>query len=75
MLIVISAILSWVPALAESIVGVWIDKLVDPFLNLFRKGPIRKLIYGTGIDLSPVVALLVLYVAQYLVESLGSKFI
>ena len=59
--IVINAILSWVPALSNSVVGQWIDKVVNPYLNLFRRGPLAKLAFSTGIDFSPILALLVLY--------------
>ena len=62
--IVINAILSWVPALSNSVVGQWIDKVVNPYLNLFRRGPLAKLAFSTGIDFSPILALLVLYFVQ-----------
>lgn len=62
--IVINAILSWVPALNNSVVGQWINKIVEPYLNLFRKGPLARLAYSTGIDFSPIIALLVLYLVQ-----------
>ena len=37
LLIVIDAIMSWLPMLSNSIVGRFLDKVVNPYLNLFRK--------------------------------------
>ncbi|TSO26171.1 YggT family protein [Lactobacillus sp. LL6] len=65
--IVINAILSWVPILNNSVIGEWLNKIVNPYLNLFRKGPLARLAYSTGIDFSPIIALLVLYFVQYYV--------
>ncbi|MGQ5709138.1 YggT family protein [Lactobacillus sp. PSON] len=62
--IVINAILSWVPILNNSVVGEWLNKIVNPYLDLFRKGPLARLAYSTGIDFSPIIALLVLYIVQ-----------
>ncbi|MDM8282646.1 YggT family protein, partial [Lactobacillus gallinarum] len=53
--IVIDAILSWVPMLSNSVIGRFLDKIVNPYLNLFRKGPFAKLAYSTGIDISPII--------------------
>lgn len=62
--IVIDAIMSWLPFLANSILGRLLDKIVDPYLNLFRQGPIRKLAFATGIDVSAVIGLFILYFIQ-----------
>lgn len=62
--IVIDAILSWVPMLSNSVIGRFLDKIVNPYLNLFRKGPFAKLAYSTGIDISPIIGLFILYFAQ-----------
>lgn len=64
LLIVINAILSWVPFLANSFVGRLINKIVNPYLKLFRIGPLEKLAYSTGIDISPIVGLFLLYFVQ-----------
>lgn len=61
LLIVVNALLSWIPSLNYSKVGQWIAKIVDPYLNWFRRGPFVRLIQATGIDFSPIVALMVLY--------------
>lgn len=52
---VIDAIMSWVPMLRDS---------VDPYVNLFRKGPIQTLTNSTGLDISFLIGLLVLYFIQ-----------
>lgn len=62
--IVIDAIMSWLPFLANSTLGRLLDKIVDPYLNLFRQGPIRKLAFATGIDVSAVIGLFILYFIQ-----------
>ncbi len=62
--IVIDAIMSWMPLLANSAVGRFLDKIVNPYLNLFRKGPIAKLAESTGIDISAVIGLFILYFVQ-----------
>lgn len=48
LLIVIDAIMSWLPMLSNSVVGRFLDKVVNPYLNLFRKGPFARLAYSTG---------------------------
>lgn len=64
LLIVIDAIMSWLPMLSNSVVGQFLDKIVNPYLNLFRRGPFAKLAYSTGIDVSPIIALFILYFIQ-----------
>lgn len=64
MLIVVDAILSWIPALRMSFIGKLINRVVTPYINLFRIGPIRKLAYATGIDLSAILGLLLIYFIQ-----------
>ncbi|KRN14730.1 hypothetical protein FC38_GL000021 [Lactobacillus gigeriorum DSM 23908 = CRBIP 24.85] len=56
--------MSWLPFLANSTLGRLLDKIVDPYLNLFRQGPIRKLAFATGIDVSAVIGLFILYFIQ-----------
>lgn len=62
--IVIDAIMSWMPFLTNSSLGRLLDKIVNPYLNLFRRGPIAKLAYSTGIDLSAVIGIFLLYFIQ-----------
>ena len=64
LLIIIDAFMSWIPAISESAAGRWIDRIVNLFVNLFRQGPILRLIYATGIDISPMIALFVIYFVQ-----------
>lgn len=56
--------MSWLPMLSNSAVGRFLDKIVNPYLNLFRRGPFAKLAYSTGIDVSPIIALFILYLVQ-----------
>lgn len=63
-MLVIDAIMSWLPFLANSAVGRFLDKVCNPYLNLFRRGPIARLAYSTGIDISPVIGLFILYFIQ-----------
>ncbi|MED4207507.1 YggT family protein [Neobacillus mesonae] len=66
-LILIAIFGSWFPRFHESKVGIWIRKLVEPYLGFFRKfipplGPI---------DFSPIIALLALrYVGVFALEGL-----
>jgi YggT family protein len=59
-LLVISALLSWVPEARNTKVYDFITKLTDPFLNLFRRLPLQI----AGLDLSVVVAIIVLNVIR-----------
>lgn len=61
---VIDAIISWLPMLRDSVVGQLLDRLVDPYVNLFRKGPIQTLTNATGLDISFLIGLLLLYFVQ-----------
>ena len=63
LLIVIDAIMSWLPMLSNSIVGRFLDKVVNPYLNCFERS-IARLAYSTGIDVSPIIALFILYFIQ-----------
>lgn len=50
-------LMSWIPALQESAVGRFLERVCEPYLGFFRKfiPPIGM------IDISPIVGLLVLY--------------
>ena len=62
--IVIDALMSWVPSIRNSSLGQFIDRMVEPYVRLFRQGPLLKLMYATGIDISPVIALFLIYFVQ-----------
>lgn len=64
LLIVIDSLLSWVPTVQNSVVGTWVNQVVEPYLNLFRVNIVRRLGNATGIDVSPVLAIIVLYLLQ-----------
>ncbi|MDF7638813.1 YggT family protein [Lactobacillus sp. ESL0791] len=63
-LIVIDAITSWLPFLSNSVLGRFLHRIVEPYTGLFRKGPLERLAYSTGIDISPIIALFLLYFIQ-----------
>ena len=53
-LILISIFGSWFPRFNSTMVGIWIGKLVEPYLAIFRKfiPPVG------GLDFSPIIALI-----------------
>lgn len=69
-MIIIYILLSWFPGARESSIGVLLGKLVEPYLEPFRRfiPPI-----GGMLDISPIVALFALRLAYqgliYLVQS------
>lgn len=63
-IMVIDAIMSWVPTMRNSTIGRLIDRLIEPYLNIFRKGPIESLSNSIGLDLSFMLGLLLLYFVQ-----------
>lgn len=56
-LIIGYVLLSWLPNARESFIGVWLGKLVEPYLGIFRRfiPPI-----GGMLDISPIVAIFAL---------------
>ena len=58
LVIVIYCIMTWVPALINSKVGHFFARLSEPYLNLFHIPTFW------GIDFSPVVGLLVIYLLE-----------
>ncbi|MFP4163657.1 MAG: YggT family protein [Chitinispirillaceae bacterium] len=63
-LILIRVILSWIPSARENAAGEMIYRLTEPVLE-----PIRRLIPAgsMGIDFTPIVALLLLRVLEFIV--------
>jgi YggT family protein len=63
LLVLIYAVLSWVPTLKGSNFEKWVGTLVEPALK-----PIRQLLQpvqgNLGIDFSPAVLIMILYVIQ-----------
>lgn len=59
-LIIANALMSWLPGAYQSKLGQLITRLVRPFLDIFRFIPTLG-----GIDFSPLVAIIVLEMAQY----------
>jgi len=66
-LILISIFGSWFPQFQSTKIGMWISKLVEPYLSIFRRfipplGPI---------DISPIVAIFVFrYITGFALEGL-----
>lgn len=59
-LIIIYVLMSWIPGLRESSFGELVEKVVEPYLGIFR-----SIIPPLGmIDFSPIVALLALNLIQ-----------
>lgn len=54
--IVIYILMSWLPGAQQSKLGQWLGRIVLPYLNLFRVIPP----IGGMIDISPIIAILVL---------------
>ncbi|MNF14285.1 YGGT family protein [compost metagenome] len=62
-------LLSWLPNARESFIGVFLGKLVEPYLGIFRRfiPPI-----GGMLDLSPILAVFALqFVAYGLIAVIG----
>jgi YggT family protein len=66
-------ITSWIPLPYN----VWLNRVqrflydvVDPYLRLFRRFLPQLSFGGLGLDLSPIVAIIVLYVAQRVIQGL-----
>lgn len=59
-------ILTWLPISPWNPAARWLRRIVDPFLRPFR----RVLPTFSGMDFSPLLALLVLYAANRIVDSL-----
>ncbi|ANY69937.1 YggT family protein [Paenibacillus algorifonticola] len=62
-------LMSWLPNARESFIGVFLGKLVEPYLGIFRRfiPPI-----GGMIDISPIVAIFALrFVAMGLIAVVG----
>ncbi|GFH42115.1 hypothetical protein Hs30E_06660 [Lactococcus hodotermopsidis] len=64
--LIIYALMSWVPDLAFSGVGRFIERLVRPYLSIFERLPLRF----AGIDFTVIAGLLILEVVQRLLFSL-----
>jgi len=67
-LIFLRILLSWIPRMPynralRAVVG-FINETTDPYLNIFRRmlPPVRA--GGMGLDLSPMVGVIVLFIAQ-----------
>jgi len=73
-LIFIRILMSWLPTLPYSrwldVVLTFIRDVTDPYLNLFRRFIPMLRIGGGGLDLSPMVAMIVLFLIGGLISRL-----
>lgn len=73
-LILIKILLSWVPRMPDNdlLRGAvrFVDDVTEPYLNLFRRLIPPVGVGGMGLDLSPIVALIVLQVAGTIIVNL-----
>ena len=65
-ILVIYALLSWFPGAPESALGQMVNRLVEPFLSLFKKLPLQF----AGLDFTVLVAILLLNFLERLVAQL-----
>ncbi|PQP80505.1 hypothetical protein C0Q44_27420 [Paenibacillus sp. PCH8] len=59
-MVIVYILMSWLPNARESFIGEWLGKLVEPYLRPFRK--FIPPLFGV-LDISPIVALIVLQLA------------
>jgi YggT family protein len=73
-LIFIRILMSWLPTLPYSrwldVVLTFVRDVTDPYLNLFRRFIPMLRLGGGGIDLSPMVAMVVLFLVGGLISNL-----
>ncbi|WP_462408603.1 YggT family protein [Neobacillus sp. Marseille-QA0830] len=66
-LILVSILGSWFPSFQSTKVGIWISKLVEPYLGIFR----RFIPPFGAIDFSPIIALFVYrFLSRFALEGL-----
>ncbi|WP_440111049.1 YggT family protein [Paenibacillus sp. QZ-Y1] len=59
-MVIVYILMSWLPNARESFIGEWLSKLVEPYLSPFRR--FIPPLFGM-LDISPIVALIVLQLA------------
>ncbi|AVL01075.1 YggT family protein [Pediococcus inopinatus] len=69
LLIFVFVLMSWFPGAYQTKLGQWLIKLCMPYLKIFRFIP-----PFFGLDFSPIVAILLLEMAQYGIAALSSFF-
>jgi YggT family protein len=70
-LILVRILLSWIPRMPYNpvlhAVVTFVHDVTDPYLRLFRRILPPLGAGGFGLDLSPIIAIIVLYIARYIV--------
>jgi YggT family protein len=71
-ILIVYILMSWVPSVQDSSIGRLFARVCEPFLSPFRKiiPPI-----GGVIDISPMVAFVVLWFAQIGIQSILLRFV
>lgn len=62
-ILVLYALMSWIPRLYNTAIGRFITGICEPYLNLFRRLPLQF----AGLDFSVLVALIALELIRYLI--------
>ena len=69
-LLIVYIFMSWVPSTKESAIGRFLERIIEPYLE-----PFRRIIPPLGmIDISPIVAIIVLRLAQEGLLQLSTMF-
>lgn len=64
-LLIATAVISWIPDLAETHLGQLLTRLTDPYLGLFRRYIPGLQLGGVVLDLSYLVAIVVYYFVEH----------
>lgn len=68
--LIIYIFMSWVPSTRETAIGRFLEKICEPYLE-----PFRRIIPPFGmIDISPIVAILVLNLARSGISTISNNF-
>ncbi len=59
-----TAVISWIPELADTQVGQLLNRLTNPYLRLFRRFVPSVRIGGIELDLSYLVAIIIFFLIQ-----------
>ncbi|WP_188880802.1 YggT family protein [Alicyclobacillus cellulosilyticus] len=62
-LLIATALVSWLPDIADTKVGQWLDRLTGPYLRLFKFIPPLQF-GGVGLDVSFIVAVIVYFFVE-----------
>lgn len=69
------AIMGWVPGLNQTTLGQWLYRLCEPYVGLFRRYVKPLSIGGAYLDLSWIVAIIVLRILQWAILTLLAQLL